>query len=30
MFRTDADQARGWTMADTWSSWRGWAVEGRL
>ena len=30
MFRTDAQQARGWTMADTWSSRVGWAVEGRL
>ena len=30
MFRTDAEQARGWTMADTWSSLGGWAVEGRL
>ncbi len=30
MFRTDAQQARGWTMADTWSSPRGRAVEGRL
>ena len=30
MFRTDAQQARGFTMADTWSSPRGWAVEGRL
>ena len=30
MFRTDAQQARGWTMADTWSSPVGWAVEERL
>ena len=30
MFRTDAQQARGWTMADTWSNPGGWAVEGRL
>ena len=30
MFRTDAQQARGWTMADTWSSPEGSAVEGRL
>ena len=29
MFQTDAKQARGWTMADTWSSLRPWAVGGR-